>query len=274
MDRKQLIKALEAKYGVKAKYLGAPSFAYEFAIKEKICTIDKEGRILVASGQELRVEELLNEAVETDSEKTEATVDTTQLEENTSENKSEVNSSEDVLTSETMNYELKLPMEGHNAKTFRNLINMIYAKQPLIKKALGTDDEILTEQFVQDINQFQMETLEEFQNTLQQIENYSGQGIQFNFEEKTFTFKLEIEPNKVDAAINLLALVNKNALAQNYASFKAKPVTNEKYTFRTWLLRLGMIGDEYKKVRKELLRNLSGNGAFKSPNKEGENCEA
>ncbi|WP_139903995.1 virulence-related protein [Clostridium thermarum] len=271
MDRKQLIKALEAKYGVKAKYLGAPSFAYEVAIKEKICTIDKEGKILTASGEDLLPEELLNEAFETDSEEIEAAVDATPLEENTSENKSEVNSSEEVRSSETMSYELKLPMEGHNAKTLRNLINMIYAKQPLIKKALGADAEILTEEFVYDINQVPMETVEEFQNALEQIENYSGQGIQFDFDEKTFAFKLELEPAKVDAAINLLALVNKNALAQNYASFKVKHTTNEKYTFRTWLLRLGMIGDEYKKARKELLRSLSGNGAFKEKGKADEN---
>ena len=40
---------------------------------------------------------------------------------------------------------------------------------------------------------------------------------------------------------------------------------NEKYTFRTWLLRLGLIGDEFKTARHHLLKNLDGNIAWKDP---------
>ena len=49
-----------------------------------------------------------------------------------------------------------------------------------------------------------------------------------------------------------------------------KPVENEKYAFRCFLLRLGFIGTEYKAERKILLRNLSGSAAFK--NKPGGNA--
>jgi len=42
-----------------------------------------------------------------------------------------------------------------------------------------------------------------------------------------------------------------------------KETDNEKYTFRCFLLRLGMIGAEYKTTRKILLRNLTGNSAFR-----------
>lgn len=42
-----------------------------------------------------------------------------------------------------------------------------------------------------------------------------------------------------------------------------KETDNEKYTFRCFLLRLGMIGTEYKITRKILLRNLTGNSAFR-----------
>lgn len=38
---------------------------------------------------------------------------------------------------------------------------------------------------------------------------------------------------------------------------------NEKYAFRTWLLRLGFIGDEYKDSRALLLKNLPGSAARK-----------
>ena len=49
-----------------------------------------------------------------------------------------------------------------------------------------------------------------------------------------------------------------------------KPVDNEKYAFRCFLLRLGFIGSEYKIERKILLKNLTGSSAFKD---EGVNHE-
>ncbi|HOO08244.1 MAG TPA: hypothetical protein PLH83_17405 [Ruminococcus sp.] len=50
-----------------------------------------------------------------------------------------------------------------------------------------------------------------------------------------------------------------------------KPDTsdNEKYAFRCFLLRLGMIGEEYKPVRKVLLRRLTGSSAFRHGKPEG-----
>ena len=43
-----------------------------------------------------------------------------------------------------------------------------------------------------------------------------------------------------------------------------KACENEKYAFRCFLVRLGMVGDQYKEARKVLLRNLSGSSAFKT----------
>jgi hypothetical protein len=49
------------------------------------------------------------------------------------------------------------------------------------------------------------------------------------------------------------------------SSRAAKTVTgNEKYTFRTWLLRMGLIGDEFETARKFLLENLDGDIAFRN----------
>ena len=57
--------------------------------------------------------------------------------------------------------------------------------------------------------------------------------------------------------------------AQAYNQKSASPIKtvseNEKYTFRVWLLRLNLIGDEFKTARKHLLDNLEGNIAWKSP---------
>ena len=43
---------------------------------------------------------------------------------------------------------------------------------------------------------------------------------------------------------------------------KAKPTTNEKYAFRSLMLRIGMGGPEYRDCRRALLGKLSGNAAF------------
>lgn len=53
--------------------------------------------------------------------------------------------------------------------------------------------------------------------------------------------------------------------AKNQSRINNKPDTtdNPKYTMRCYLLRLGMIGAEYKAARKVLLRNLSGSAAFR-----------
>ena len=46
-------------------------------------------------------------------------------------------------------------------------------------------------------------------------------------------------------------------------SSKPTETDNDKYDFRCFLLRLGFIGKEYKTARKILLRNLTGNSAFR-----------
>ena len=61
--------------------------------------------------------------------------------------------------------------------------------------------------------------------------------------------------------ISALCEMSKNA---KRVTATEKPVDNEKYAFRCFLLRLGFIGAEYKMERKILLKNLSGNSAFKN----------
>ena len=59
--------------------------------------------------------------------------------------------------------------------------------------------------------------------------------------------------------------------AKNLKRVVNKPDTsdNEKYAFRCFLLRLGMIGADYKAARKVLLRNLTGSSAFRHGKPEG-----
>lgn len=53
--------------------------------------------------------------------------------------------------------------------------------------------------------------------------------------------------------------------AKNQSRINRKPDTsdNPKYTMRCFLIRLGMVGAEFKAARKVILRHLSGNSAFR-----------
>ena len=55
-------------------------------------------------------------------------------------------------------------------------------------------------------------------------------------------------------------------MAKSVRSASAKPQQNEnpKYAMRTWLLRLGFIGEEFATAREVLTRRLSGDAAFRS----------
>ena len=70
-------------------------------------------------------------------------------------------------------------------------------------------------------------------------------------------------PDEVNAYTQLIATLCKMSKDLKRISAKAVKPENEKYAFRCFLLRLGFIGDEYKATRKILLRNLSGNSAWK-----------
>lgn len=53
------------------------------------------------------------------------------------------------------------------------------------------------------------------------------------------------------------------ARKQKRVTARPREYENEKYAFRCFLLRLGLIGDEYKTTRKILLKNLSGNSSWR-----------
>ena len=64
------------------------------------------------------------------------------------------------------------------------------------------------------------------------------------------------------------------ARTQKRVTAKEKIVDNEKYAFRCFLLRLGMIGNAYKESRKILLQNITGSSAFKSGHRKGDERHA
>lgn len=76
-------------------------------------------------------------------------------------------------------------------------------------------------------------------------------------------FKEDAQPDEVKAYMDLVTALCRIAKDAKRITGKDKPVENEKYAFRCFLLRLGFIGDEFKASRKILLKNFSGSSAFK-----------
>ena len=66
-----------------------------------------------------------------------------------------------------------------------------------------------------------------------------------------------------DAYCTFISMLCEFAKNQKRINNKLETSDNPKYTMRCYLLRLGMIGVEYKSTRKVLLRNLSGSSAFR-----------
>lgn len=77
-------------------------------------------------------------------------------------------------------------------------------------------------------------------------------------------FQIESTPEEREAYAILIEKLIAFAGTLHRVTAKDKHVDNEKYAMRCFLLRLGFIGEEYKKARAILLRNLEGNSAFRS----------
>ena len=77
------------------------------------------------------------------------------------------------------------------------------------------------------------------------------------------------DSEECEAYSHFICALCEMSVTQKRITATEKPVDNEKYAFRCFLLRLGFIGSEYKTQRKILLRNLTGSSAFRSGMKNG-----
>ena len=128
-------------------------------------------------------------------------------------------------------YSIVMPASDFDANTMLNLQNIINAKAPLFKKAFGVDELPV---------------------------NLVGNKYDFPW------FPQDSSLEELTAYFHFITALCDMAKKQKRVTAKEKPIDNEKYAFRCFLLRLGFIGDEFKKERKILLRNLEGSSAFKS----------
>lgn len=257
MDRKEMIKRLGEHFGVKPKYLSVPTFNYEIRTDTEVYTIDRHGTITKADGEIITMDEILNGPI---------------VEEPT-ENLEEANAWEEGINEATApslqeleGVEVKLPIEDQTATSLKNIINMLYSKQQLIMMAFETDEPFMDEDFAEDLNKEEALDLEGLKKVTQRLGAERSPGFQVDFEEGTFSFYLygsELSDERISAFKDLVALIAQYAKTLNRASFKQAQDDNPKYALRTWLIRIGMNGPEYKETRKTLLKHLEGSGAFR-----------
>ncbi len=126
---------------------------------------------------------------------------------------------------------IQMPAASFTPEALNNLHSLIAAKGKLLRKALGVD-----------LLPIQME----------------ADTVSFPW------FGGEATGEEVKAYTHLITALCDMARNQKRITARERDTDNDKYAFRCFLLRLGFIGAEYKEERKILLRNLTGNGAFKA----------
>lgn len=145
-------------------------------------------------------------------------------------------SNEIATADETADGTISVPLSEVNYDSLKNLVT---SKRELLRKALGLDEI----------------TLDLKENTV------------------AFPWLKNADADTAKAVKHLISALCEMSRERKCISKEEKPVENEKYAFRCFLLRLGFIGAEYKDERKILLKNLTGSSAFKNGGAVNENSE-
>ena len=238
-ERKRLADYISGFMGADKKYLGAPTFAYqigylsvskdgEVSFEDRGYNSDIDALMAELEGQGFHTEDTIARA---DSAEQEATSG-----EARANTESEAAPTEDGATQpHGCGLTVTLPAASLSPDARINLSNLLAAKGRLIRTALGV--EALPVEVSPDTVSFPW---------------FEGR---------------DLDADEVKAYTHLIAALCDMARNQKRITAKEKITNNDKYAFRCFLLRLGFIGAEFKDERKILLRDLSGNSAFKSGSK-------
>ena len=72
-----------------------------------------------------------------------------------------------------------------------------------------------------------------------------------------------LHAGKLKSYIQLCLAMSQMAKDLRSASPKEQQKENKKFAMRTWLMRMGFIGDEFATARETLTQNLTGDNAFR-----------
>ena len=185
---------------------------------------------------------------------------------------------------------LKSEAGDHTAQSLTNLANIMAAHEEQIARAIRIDSDrevrycmTVEPEFIEALNAQRPQTMQELaniwyksnhadygRNTHYNPSRYHMLNLHASFTKGTIEFRLfqfseerGIHCGELKSYIQLCLAMSELAKELKYASPKPQQTENEKYAFRCWLLRLGFIGEEFKTARTILLRNVTGNGAWR-----------
>ena len=223
-QRKKMVKIVGRTLGVQPIYCGAPTFAYKVGAFE----ITRDGCLCFADdADEAEVERvrtaLREEGFAAEEEESEMTMAAVETAGEAAVETAATTDDENSLT-------ISLPRSSFTETALKNLDALLASKGHLIQKAFNIEKATYT---------------------------LTEETIKFAW------FHGKIAEDTVRAYTDFISKLCEMAQKQKRAVAKEKAVENEKYAFRCFLLRLGMIGDDYKTSRRILLQNLTGSSAFK-----------
>ena len=183
---------------------------------------------------------------------------------------------------------------GHTAGTLRNLANIMASHESLLIDALNLDRNRINSycatvdpRFLERLNRKKPKTMSALADIWYQ-DTYGSRTVHYNstryhmlnlhatFTKGTIEFRLfqfdnpgngrkgGIHGGQLRTYIQLCLALSQMAKEVKTASPKPQQNENPKYAMRTWLLRLGFIGDEFKTARYILTKRLDGDAAFRS----------
>lgn len=172
----------------------------------------------------------------------------------------------------------------HTPRSIRNFVNIIASKNDLFYKALEIAPQRMN--YYKKMDSILVEKLNQKKpTTMRQIEeiwyegysesrdtHYHNSRYHFLNLHSFFTgnhtvelrgFNSELHAGKVRSYIVLALALNHQALTQKCASAKKPQIENEKFAMRTYLNRIGFIGEEFANCREHLTSALSGSAAWR-----------
>lgn len=185
--------------------------------------------------------------------------------------------------------------QGHTPQSLRNLANIMASHESLIAEALKLDRSRMSRycrtvdpNFLAKVNSRKPKTMAQLADIWYTSHGASyGRSHHYNdsryhmlnlhatftkgtvefrlfqFDEPTAERRGGIHAGQLKSYIQLCLALSQMAKDVRTASPKPQQSENPKYAMRTWLLRLGFIGEEFATARDFLTRNLSGDTAFR-----------
>lgn len=182
-----------------------------------------------------------------------------------------------AIDSEKTGLHVHVSDDGHTVDTLRNLIKLMSSKESLLIKALEIPDERLYQycncvdsKLVKAVDKRKFRDMTELYDVwYNNSDRYRMLNYSSMFDRKGIEFRCYNSCvnncGKLRAYIVFSLALCTSAKVLSRASSNKPKEDNERYVFRCFLNRLGLIGDEFKVVRKYLLQNLSGEGSYATP---------